>query len=548
MSPSRQRSQVAVRSAVCLDAVALSLADTGKGPGLAWRLRKDLPSGVVLESPHPEESRSLEVPCPRGGWWRVSLHFAGGDAIGKQPPVTMRVELPGSGRHWTAPLLDNPFVLGDLELNGEPLTITKAGLGYAGIRKIVFTPVAKPVAYFKRARRPDRLPVFGITDQLDFARETACTAAEPFADMMRYHRELGFTAVSWHAYAGCCTYPTAVGTHTPYFNWNDREHLRILAGNNRNPSGDLPAFEFCRRHDQIELGTRLAHQEGLQFLPCFRVNNEWGEPWLLKYISEELAVEFWQPAFFRQHPEYRLQYKDGTFHGSGLCFSHAAVRRYRLGIIREVMENYPAIDGIFLDLHRNPPMVDYPDSLVAQFQKRYGADVRRSEPLLEHTTDPRWLAMRARPFTEFLRQVKTAKTSLGKEYPTVLRTDRTMAGALLDGVDLRAILRERLADTLILELHHSNDYETSFADLAAKARAAGLSVLACFQNPSFVEKDWPSVAGIAERWMNDGAQGLAFYESNRLVCRRQLRENLPGWLSRITPRSAPSATRDPRDP
>jgi hypothetical protein len=261
------------------------------------------------------------------------------------------------------------------------------------------------------------------------------------------------------------------------------------------------------------------------------MNNEWYAAWAREYAGEEFLKKFWCPEFFNKHPEYWNQYKSGVYTGGGMDYSHAAVRKYRLAILREVMENYPKIDGMFLDLHRHPPMVTYPDKVVNAFRKRYGINVRTLKPINDDVLDPRWLKFRARWFTEFMRALKKTKQALGKRCPTVVRTGMTFMDCLREGADLEVWFKERLVDVLILE---KEEYETPIGPVVQEASKVGVKVLGGFANCGFVMRSpWRKVAAVAERWLDEGASGVAFYESNSLVLNDNVRRNMPRWVASL---------------
>jgi hypothetical protein len=373
--------------------------------------------------------------------------------------------------------------------------------------------------------------MWGICDQSDFAVESVSSDIANFEPMVRYHRELGFNIISWHMCLGCCEYPTRVGTTFPLINVADKEHLRMLAEHRRAPYVDVIWREFVSRHDCLAEGIRLAHREGLKFFPCFRMNNEWAAKWCEEFATPEFLRTFWQPEFFKKHPECWNQYKSGAPTGGGMDYSHAAVRRYRLAFFTEVMENYPDIDGIFLDLHRHPPMVTYPDKVVAAFQRRYGVNVRKVRPVKEETMDPRWLKFRARHFTTFMRSVKREKERLGKKYPTAVRTEKTLLECLREGADLEVWFKEGLVDILILE-RYRNETEASLAPIAEAASRAGVKVLGGFPYLAG-DRKWEDVRKQAETWLDEGASGIAVYESNDAVCGPLLRRHWPEWVASL---------------
>ena len=484
----------------------------------------------MLSSAFGEDPPPLVINCPLKGRYAVTIEAPG--KVQKDAstfPGTLRIECAGAPAPCVVAARPR-FLLGVWDLRGSPITIRKVNLGEAGIAAIHFEKHPAPSPFFSKVSRPHGKLIWAICDQADFAVETASSDIRNFEAMVRYHRELGFNIISWHMYLGCCEYPTGVGTTFPLINLTDKNHLRMLSEHRRAPWVDAIWREFVHRHDCMAQGIRLAHKEGLKFFPCFRMNNEWGAKWCEEFSSREFLQTFWQPEFFKKHPECWSQYKDGTPSGGGMDYSHAPVRKYRLAIIREVMESYPQIDGIFFDLHRHPPMVAYPDKAVKAFKKTYGVDVRRVRPVKEETMDPRWLKFRARYFTMFMRSVKKLKAQLGKKYPTAVRTERTFLECMREGADLQAWFDERLVDILILEDYRRDKPEVSIAPVVRAASKAGVKVIGAFPYLA-PDRDWNEVRKEAERWLEDGASGVAVYESNDAVCGPLLRPNMPQWVA-----------------
>ena len=487
----------------------------------------------VLLSAKGQEPPPLVVRCPLRGTYAVTIGIYYPDSRQAEKPGTLSVVIDGVSERFVLPTQDGltTFYLGVHRLKGSPIVIEKINLGAVGVSHILFEKHAAPGPSFARGESRRSPILWGIIDQADQAIAIASSDIRDVATGVRYHRELGFNTISWHMYLGSCEFPTRAGTTFPLIDFDNRDHLRMMAEHKRAPYVDALWREFVGRYDTMEQGIRLAREQGLKYMPCMRMNNEWHADWCLGHASKEFLEKFWCPEFFMKHPEYWARYKNGKRTGGGMDYSHAAVRKYRLGILRDVMDNYPKIDGMFLDLHRHPPMVSYPDKVVEAFKKKYGVDVRRVTPINENVMDPRWLKFRARYFTDFMRALKKEKNALGRRYPTVVRTATTFADCLFECADLQMWFDEKLVDALILETRGGPDYGPSLAPVVQAASKAGVKVLGGFANPSFVmETPWRKIAAIAERWLAEGAAGVAFYESNALVCSDNLRKNMPGWV------------------
>ena len=524
------------RAAITWDAKKLAsrvLDPTALKGRRAWKMTSE-GGRPVLMSRFAEEPPPLAIACPLKGRHAVTVEVCNGVGGTARVPGTVCVECAGAPGPYVVPSTagHSSFDLGVWKLNGSPLTIRKVNLGEVGISRILFEKRAEGSPYFSKASRRGGRIFWGICDQADFAVSSASSDIRNFEAMVRYHRELGFNTISWHMYLGSCEYPTEVGTTFTHINLNDQKTLRMLSESKRAAYVDWIWREFIHRYDCMEQGIRLAHQEGLRFFPCFRMNNEWGATWCEEFSTREFLRTFWQPEFFKKHPEYWSQYKNGAPTGGGMDYSHAPVRKYRLDVIREVVQGYPDIDGLFLDLHRHPPMVTYPNKTVKAFRKRYGVDVRKVKPVKEETMDPRWLKFRSRYFTTFMRSVKKLKAKLRKRYPTAVRTERTFLECLREGADLKAWFDEKLVDILILEDYRRTEPDVSLAPVIEAASRAGVKVIGGFPYLAH-DRDWTEVAATAERWLSEGACGVAVYESNEAVCGPLLRKNMPQWVASL---------------
>ena len=149
--------------------------------------------------------------------------------------------------------------------------------------------------------------------------------------------------------------------------------------------------------DSLAAAVAYGHEIGLQQVHAWVTINEDDHGW------------GWASEFARRHPEFRWVRRDGRPFHSQLSFAFEAVRRYKLGILEELLA-YP-VDGLFLDWIRtgdirddpqNDPagLADYgyeaPD--VEAFKAKYGTGPRDAAP-----DDERWARVRAEPQTRFMR-------------------------------------------------------------------------------------------------------------------------------------------------
>lgn len=169
--------------------------------------------------------------------------------------------------------------------------------------------------------------------------------------------------------------------------------------------GSLDILEKVERLDYSQLDTfaeavRYGHEIGLEIYAWASINEDdhgWG-------IRSRFAIA---------HPEWCWQKRSGDYYHSQMSFAFPDVMQYKLALIEELLDGY-AIDGLFLDWIRTGDVRDNPQTdsegvadhgyeqpMVDGFKAKYGAD-----PLEIPNGDPRWVAFRAEPHTEFMRGVR----------------------------------------------------------------------------------------------------------------------------------------------
>jgi len=116
----------------------------------------------------------------------------------------------------------------------------------------------------------------------------------------------------------------------------------------------------------------------------------------------------------REHPESRWVRRDGRPYRSQQSFAFAAVREYKLSLVREILAYGP--DGIFLDWIRTGDVRDNPQTApdgvanygyerpnLERFRAEYGLD-----PQEVPNNDERWVRVRGLPQTIFMREAHRA--------------------------------------------------------------------------------------------------------------------------------------------
>ena len=113
-----------------------------------------------------------------------------------------------------------------------------------------------------------------------------------------------------------------------------------------------------------------------------------------------------------------------------------------------------------------------------------------------------------------------------------MRTERTFLECLREGADLPTWFDEGLVDILILEKYRTPEENVCLAPIIEAAARAGVKVLGAFPYLG-ADRDWREVAATAQGWLDDGASGLAIYESNEAVCEPLLRTHMPQWVASL---------------
>jgi hypothetical protein len=200
-------------------------------------------------------------------------------------------------------------------------------------------------------------------------------------------------------------------------------------------------LEYFSKVEYSELDTlaeavRYGHEIGLEIHSWITINEDdhgWG-------LTSR---------FTRNNPQSRWRKRDGTFYHSQQSFAFPEVQKYKLAIIEEVLDNYET-DGIFLDWMRTGDVRDdpqndengvanfgYEEPLVHSFHEKYGID-----PYTIPNEDERWVAWRAQPQTEFMRDVRKLMKKVKPELPLAVMGQHSWSyrsGHNLDG-NLRGLL------------------------------------------------------------------------------------------------------------
>jgi uncharacterized lipoprotein YddW (UPF0748 family) len=282
---------------------------------------------------------------------------------------------------------------------------------------------------------------------------------------------------------------------------------------NRTISEMFDALDYCE-FDSFAAALEIGHELDLKIHAWVTINEDdhgWGGA----------------SAFSRLWPEYRWVRRDGRPYRSQMSFAFPQVREYKLGIIRELLAYN--LDGLFIDWLRTGDVRDNPQtdsngvadygyerpSIVA-FRKKYKTDPRDVE-----NNDARWIATRAEPRTEFMREVRKLCGRRGKRLPiSVLVANPWCYHGLGDKIsgslngllcDVPTWAREELIDSAVPGGYFKDggSTEDAYRRLVEETRGR-ISVWPYEWVPKTVE-DFTALAGRARRV---GAKHILFWEGD----------------------------------
>ncbi|MGA7673230.1 MAG: family 10 glycosylhydrolase [Nitrolancea sp.] len=154
--------------------------------------------------------------------------------------------------------------------------------------------------------------------------------------------------------------------------------------------------------DEHRVVIDAAHENGMQ---AYLYVTMFDEGWPLE-LGWGGGFEARQSHYVIRYPMHQLVDRAGNaVHHGVLCFNYPEVRRYRLGVIRWLLEGYDW-DGVFICTRSQSRPAQYADQfgfnepVVKQYQERYGIDITRQDFDLD-----RWRRVLGEGVTQFLREV-----------------------------------------------------------------------------------------------------------------------------------------------
>jgi len=260
------------------------------------------------------------------------------------------------------------------------------------------------------------------------------------------------------------------------------------------------------------------------------------------------SADVYNSDFWREHPEYRIQYHDGRQYE---CLSYAfpEVRKLYLDLMREMLDY--GIGGIHFEFLRDSTLLGFERPVVESYQRKYGKSPL--DPDFEEWE--RWYQHRAAIMTEFVRSVRSMLDEEGQK-----RHKRFGISARIPcydyfeaGLDPKTWMAERLVDMVAPGSNQLPNRPMPLELFVEMARGSSCKVYSSFEDAMGDGRDpQPSddEAGIDPGWHSHASKdesrdfviqefrkgALGIYRFNSEGNDWKLYENLERWDEFENPR------------
>jgi hypothetical protein len=384
-----------------------------------------------------------------------------------------------------------------VELSPHPMMYSQTLIGAIRFEPIATTPQTKS---------PSNHVIYGITDTPDIAQSDGTLDARPYRANVAEHARLGYKILYWRADGQCSDFHTEIGT----------VRYPVRRTHNVFTPCNLPYGYVLRDHNLLSVAVEEARRHDLKLFGYMRLNGFRGNA---------------TAQFYLDHPELRDVMEIGTS-SPRMCYYLPEFRRWKVEIAREVVRH--GVDGLLLDLTRNPMMVDYHPRVVDAYLNVYGVlpprNLKRGyvsygvHPLEKGEEWIRWWKFRAQGFSDFGRELRTMLREEGQpDLPIHVQVRPQMA--LFDGLDLETWIEEGLLD--LLNVWPTPDFHVPDEVFEATKNRVPLRCTVSFLHDS---QTWQSRM---EEVLGDARfDGLTIYESNMAVWSPPMRALTDSWLAR----------------
>ncbi len=307
---------------------------------------------------------------------------------------------------------------------------------------------------------------------------------------------------------------------------------------------DKSPFLKVQKKDKIDLLAYLlekAHEKGIAvhaWMNMFRIAKNLQADMLKMFGPEIINVDS-RKRSLRDYKDFRLPSPENQYYllgtaGYWLDPGNLNVQNYLLGLIAEVLKKYPALDGIHLDMIRNPyfvpyspgsrfsqaPSFGYGKASVERFQKKTG--LNPFDMTLNSENTQKWDDFRRDQVTNFVRKVykKCRKISPSANVSTAVLcwADRAYLSAFQDW---RRWLEEKIVDSVVV-MNYGKDtrfvkYLSQQAISASEASTVyiGLGAYLLLNTPN---KLMQQVKDVRDK----GGEGIVFFSYDAMLKNKKL--------------------------
>lgn len=451
---------------------------TTPGPG-QWLLG-DLNGQAVLAASGAEQLPPLTYPVDTTGWHDVYVGlFTYGEPIDDAEWQGIHLKLSGDawythmyggktglGSEWEHGSVDE-FYWRRANLTGEDLEIyqpygrffkPRGGIAYVKLVPLTDEQVEADTERRERElRSTPRRGVGGMADFWSWVMVTRKTDRAGTREVIDNHKAAGFDTIYFQINADA-----QVQYHSKVAQWVDQDA-------NQDPRTGMgqAAAEILRDHDPLHVASERAHEVGQRFFAWFRVTNE-------QSINNDRLD------YIRNFRHLRVRGADNQ-PTRWPSLAHPEIRDYKLAILREVVTEYPHVDGLLLDFLRTMPVIGYDPPVVAAYVRDFG--ISPLENAGERASE-RWKRFRADYVTRFVRDVRSiAQAEERRSGRRILIAVRvTPRDNLWKGLDVERWVSDGLIDILIPSNYSMFNPPFSVEPFVAMTRGTDCEVHPCI-NP-----------------------------------------------------------------
>lgn len=514
-------------------------------PYAPWHLMRDITRDEVVVDDFAKEQSEHRLTLEQPAFWTVGQGLrAQGDIqaglavlqpqlvagpyavwVRATPPagVIMYIQLGKKGP--MRPVLDSDDnfptgrdqFLGLIDGADNQIAFAQFGVPDRGIAALRFTPVTRDsVVNFRQQVEKPPYPLGGVCDWLDAFVHAPRMEKDVWDNLAASHRDIGIGEIQWALGRSSLLYPTKLSNATRFPAREAPEkpvHLRYWQA-------------ILQKFDAMAEITAVATRRDVIIAPWLTMNRHYGEG----------GGDVFDSAWFKQHTEWHEHRKHNPIvpDNTRSCFFFPEVRKERIDILMEVVQNYP-VDRLVLGGCRQQPMLAYHPDMIRAYKELTGIDPEQLDASQEPAYTA-WTAWRAGFFTQLLRELKARLADFEKESHRAIQVIMRLPAAdkrysLAQGFDVETWLREKLVDRL--ELEGAEDFGgrssmdvTPFVDLGQRY---GIPVWGGVNSNTIRAPEWSPAAAMrrALAQYDAGVSGLQIYESNNWNYQRPIRWFLP---------------------